>query len=65
MNEKIEVLPAATYSNKEAQIILGLGEDAIGRRIARGELKVSVLGNKYRFFGQDLIDYLKSQQTIK
>lgn len=63
MKDKIEVLENATYSNSEAQSILGLKKNAMGERIAKGDLKPSIMGNKYRFFGKDLIDYLRSQQA--
>lgn len=63
MEDKIEVRPNATYSMKEAQSVLGLRRQAIYDRIQRGELKASLLGNKYRMFGYDLINYLKSLQA--
>lgn len=62
MESKIEVKPNATYSINEAQSVLGLKRVAIYERVKRNDLKASLLGNKYRFFGNDLIDYLKSQQ---
>lgn len=62
MDTKIEVKDNATYSINEAQSVLGLKRIAIYERVKRNELKGSLLGNKYRFFGKDLIDYLKSRQ---
>lgn len=62
MKKKLSIVRDAVYSMSEVEELINLESRAIGRRVQSGELKASKLGNKYVFFGQDILDFLKSQQ---
>lgn len=59
--KKIELLPNAIYTAREAEKVICIGRDALKKRIREGKIKASFLGNKYVITGQELLDYLKSE----
>ena len=48
------------YSTKEVMVVLGLGRAALQRRVKAGQIKHVLMGNKHKFIGQDLLEYMQS-----
>lgn len=59
---KIEILPRAAYSKREAGLVTGTSESTIHRAIKKRRLKASFLGRRVVIRGEELLKWLSATQ---
>lgn len=60
----LKLEPGCVYKYKEVQKLLNISKDTASKYVRSGQLSPSIVGDKYLFFGEELIKFLNSSKKL-